>query len=185
MSAKRSKYDRNEFELDPAAPVLIPATVNADGVSLQRQIHDVIVRRLQPILDSRGSVMEAWDARWGILDLPVTFTEVAMVRPGVVKGWVRHAKNTDRVVGVRGDLRWSLYDDREGSPTCGVLNHFVLGPRNPILLVIPIGVWHAAWNLSSTEEAIFLNHPTRAYQHAEPDKELLPLENDVIPYQFP
>ena len=80
-------------------------------------------------------------------------------------------------------LRWALYDDRAGSPTHGRLNDLVFSERAPALLVIPRGVYHAVRNIG-TSEAIFLNMPTRAYEHDSPDKLRLPLKNSLIPFDF-
>jgi dTDP-4-dehydrorhamnose 3,5-epimerase len=33
-------------------------------------------------------------------------------------------------------------------------------------------------------DAYFVNLPTRAYDHANPDKFRLPLDTDLIPYRF-
>ena len=49
--------------------------------------------------------------------------------------------------------------------------------------MIPKGVFHAVQNLGQTE-AVFINLPTRAYNHEDPDKYRLPLKNDLIPFSF-
>jgi dTDP-4-dehydrorhamnose 3,5-epimerase len=64
-----------------------------------------------------------------------------------------------------------------------MLNVFTLSERNRKLLVIPHGVFHAARNIGETE-AVFVNMPNRAYDHADPDKYRLPLKNDYIPFDF-
>ena len=38
-------------------------------------------------------------------------------------------------------------------------------------------------NIGQTE-AVFINLPTRAYNHEDPDKYRLPLKNDLIPFSF-
>jgi dTDP-4-dehydrorhamnose 3,5-epimerase len=59
----------------------------------------------------------------------------------------------------------------------------VFSERAPALLVIPRGVYHAVRNIGTTD-AIFVNMPTRAYDHGDPDKLRLPLKNGVIPFDF-
>jgi dTDP-4-dehydrorhamnose 3,5-epimerase len=44
-------------------------------------------------------------------------------------------------------------------------------------------VYHAVRNIG-TGDAMFVNMPTRPYDHADPDKYRIPVQNDVIPFSF-
>ena len=55
--------------------------------------------------------------------------------------------------------------------------------KNRALLVIPRGVYHAVQNIGITD-AIFVNMPTRPYDHEDPDKFRLPLKNSLHPVQL-
>ena len=94
-----------------------------------------------------------------------------------------HEKQDDRIFISRGVFRWVLFDNRPDSLTYKLLNDFTFSERNRAILVIPRGVFHAVQNIG-TSEAIFINMPTRPYDHADPDKYRLPLDNDVIPFRF-
>ena len=59
----------------------------------------------------------------------------------VVKGWHKHREMTLNYACVHGRIKLVLYDDREGSATCGELDEIFLGPDNYALVVIPPGVW--------------------------------------------
>jgi dTDP-4-dehydrorhamnose 3,5-epimerase len=96
---------------------------------------------------------------------------------------VTHALQDDRVSIIIGALRWGLYDDRPDSPTRGLVNDLVVSDRAPALLIIPRGVWHAVCNIG-TADAIFVNMPTRPYDHATPDKTRLPVGSSRIPFDF-
>jgi dTDP-4-dehydrorhamnose 3,5-epimerase len=63
------------------------------------------------------------------------------------------------------------------------LNKFTVTERNRSLVVIPRGVYHALENVGNGE-AVFINLPTRAYNHENPDKYRLPLKNPLIPFDF-
>lgn len=72
----------------------------------------------------------------------VYFSEV---RGGDVKGWKRHNRMTLNIVVVRGAIRFTIYDDREGSGTRGDCCQVVLSPdggRYARLTVAP-GLWMA------------------------------------------
>ena len=51
------------------------------------------------------------------------------------------------------------------------------------LMNIPVGVWHADRNIGA-KDARVINFPTKPYDHENPDKYRLPLNNDRIPYRF-
>ncbi len=64
------------------------------------------------------------------------------------------------------------------------MNVFHFGEHDRALLSIPAGVYHARQATSATEEGAFVNLPSQPYQHDDPDKYRLPLDNDVIPYRL-
>jgi dTDP-4-dehydrorhamnose 3,5-epimerase len=101
----------------------------------------------------------------------------------VVKGWVKHEFQTDRLFLQRGAVRIVLYDDREDSPTYGMINQFTFTEQNRGVICVPPGIYHALENVG-TSDAICLNFPTQPYNHAEPDKYRLPLDTELIPFKF-
>jgi dTDP-4-dehydrorhamnose 3,5-epimerase len=159
------------------------ATVTPDGTPLTPRIDGVVLRYQRPIEDRRGEVLEVYRPSWGVDDEPLVYVYQVRIRPGAIKGWVRHDIQADRLFMITGALRWGLYDDRPGSPTHGQVNDVVLSERAPALLIIPRGVWHAVQNIG-TADAIFINMPTRPYDHAAPDKVRLPLRTARIPFDF-
>lgn len=164
-------------------PVKDQQTVTPTGESVRKQIEGVILNRRPLHEDERGELVEVYNPAWGIHPDPLAYVYMATVRPGAVKGWVMHAKQDDRVFVIKGTLRWVLFDNREASPTFKMVNAFTVSERNRGLLTIPKGVYHAAENIGQ-EDAYFINLPTRAYDHADPDKFRLPVKNDLIPFDF-
>jgi dTDP-4-dehydrorhamnose 3,5-epimerase len=160
-----------------------PPTVTAEGEVLAPLIDGVVVRYQRPIEDKRGEIVEVYRPSWGLHADPLVYVYQVRIRPGAIKGWVIHEHQDDRLFFVTGVLRWALYDDRPDSPTRGRLNDLVFSERAPALLVIPRGVYHAVRNIG-TSDAIFVNMPTRAYEHESPDKLRLPLDNSLIPFSF-
>lgn len=158
-------------------------TVTTDGTSTQPRIDGVIIRHRAPIEDERGEVVEVYRPEWGVHPDPLVYVYQVSVRPGKIKGWVVHKSQDDRIFVSRGTMLWALYDDREGSSTHGLLNVFTLSERNRALLVVPKGVFHAVQNVGDCE-AMFINMPTRPYDHENPDKLRLPVKNDLIPFDF-
>lgn len=158
-------------------------TVTPEGEPIVPRISGVVIE-LRPIQeDERGELQEIYNPAWGLHSAPLVYAYCASIRPRRVKGWVLHRLQDDRLFILRGVIRVGLFDDRPESPTYGMLNVFVMSEHRRGLLVIPRGVFHGLQNLSDYD-ALFLNLPTRPYDHQDPDKYRLPLKNDRIPFAF-
>ncbi len=165
-------------------PVRDPATVSSDGTSLQSLPEGVTFFPLTTHLDDRGSVCELFDPRWGWTEAPFTFSYMFTLRPGMVKGWGLHKEHEDRYVTLFGEIQIVMFDAREDSPTQGQVSSVVLSHYNRRAMNIPAGIWHANWNIGSTD-CVVINFPTKPYDHENPDKYRLPLDTDQIPFTFP
>jgi dTDP-4-dehydrorhamnose 3,5-epimerase len=145
-------------------------------------IDGVKVKPLRVIADERGRLMELLRA-----DDPefIAFGQVYMttVRPGVVKAWHFHKKQTDAMAVVSGMAKIVLYDAREGSPTRGEVNEFFAGEHNPILVRIPHGVYHGMKGVGE-REAIIVNTVTEPYNRSKPDEFRLDPHDNEIPYDW-
>jgi dTDP-4-dehydrorhamnose 3,5-epimerase len=160
------------------------ATVRDDGTSLQALIDGVKCREAVTHIDERGSVVELYDPRWGWHPAPLVFAYSFTIRPGYVKGWNLHREHEDRYFVLQGELQLVLYDVRPDSPTYGKVCQLVSSELNRRLITIPCNVWHADYNIGTTD-ALAVNFPTRPYDHESPDKYRLPLDTPLIPYKFP
>ena len=164
-------------------PLKDQQTVTPDGASITPRIDGLHIRPAHTIEDRRGEVVEIYRLTWNFHPDPLVFVYQITVRPHAIKGWAIHRKQDDRVYTCLGVTRWVFYDNRPESPTYQLLNDFTFSDRNRALLAIPAGVFHAVQNVGQSD-AIFINMPTRPYDHADPDKYRLPLTNDLIPFKF-
>ena len=146
-------------------------------------IDGVVVRDLVTHVDDRGSLCELADERWDDVDAPIVSSYMWTIRPGVVKGWALHRQKADRYTLLFGEAEIVLYDERPASTTHGVVARLFVAEARRQMVRIPPGVWHAIRGLG-TRDAVFANFPTTLYEHADPDKYGLPLDNDVIPFRF-
>jgi dTDP-4-dehydrorhamnose 3,5-epimerase len=158
-------------------------TVSSEWKSLAPRIDGVVLKHVPPVEDERGEVCEVYRPAWGVHPDPLVYVYAVTIRVGKVKGWVQHKNQEDRIFLLRGAVRFGLYDDRPGSPTTKMLNLFTVSERSRALVVIPRGVYDALQNVGETE-AMFVNMPTAAYDHGNPDKYRLPIRNDLIPFAF-
>jgi dTDP-4-dehydrorhamnose 3,5-epimerase len=139
---------------------------------------------LKKNVDERGYLCEILRKDWSI------FREFAMAYysvtfPGVVRAWHRHprTKQQDFMCFLQGTAKVAVYDDREGSPTRGLLNEFIIGEDNPTLIKIPGECWHG-FKALGVKPAILINLPDKLYDYENPDEERLPPDTDKIPYDW-
>lgn len=159
-------------------------TVTPDGESVAAVIEGVEFRPAPVHADERGALTEIFSARWGFAAVTVEHVYEVLTRPGRFRGagWTMHLEQDDRLFFSNGVAKVAMYDARRGSATEGVVDVRYLGAHARGLLVIPAGVYHAVRNVG-VDDLTFINLPTRAYDHTDPDKYRLPFENDLIPYR--
>jgi dTDP-4-dehydrorhamnose 3,5-epimerase len=158
-------------------------TVTREGERVDSLIDGVVLRAAKTHPDERGTLCEIYDPEWRLTDDPLVYVYQVTIRPGQVKGFVLHLTYSDRLFFSQGTVKVVLYDDREGSPTRGKLNELHFSEHNRGNLVIPAGVWHAVQNVGSVD-ALFVNCPTKPYNHEAPDKWALSKGSDAVPYSF-
>ena len=133
--------------------------------------------------DERGDITELLHPVWNFSPASLVQVYRTALRPGAIRGWVVHQKQEDRIAVTDGAMTWAFFDNREKSSTYKLLNVLTFSERTRTLFNIPVGVFHAVKNVGE-REAVFINMPTHAYDHADPDKYRLPLKNDLIPFDF-
>ena len=148
----------------------------------KKLIDGVRTKPLKVVPDARGRLMEMLRADD---DLFLKFGQVYLTAayPGAVKAWHYHERQTDHFVCVSGMMKVVLYDDREGSPTRGVINQFFIGDHNPLLVQIPPLVFHG-FKCISEHEALVVNIPTEVYDYAKPDEFRIDAHDPRIPYDW-
>jgi dTDP-4-dehydrorhamnose 3,5-epimerase len=143
-------------------------------------IDGVLVFPLQQIPDERGKIMHMLRC-----DDPhfEEFGEIyfSVIFPNVVKGWHLHKRMILNYACITGTIKLVLYDDREGSPTCGELQELFIGDSNYVLVRIPAGVWNGFKGIG-TIPAIVANCATLPHDPQEIVR-MDPFENH-IPYDW-
>lgn len=145
-----------------------------EGASFHDSVHNV---------DDRGSLTELYDPRWAWHPDPLVYAYMVKIRPGIVKGWALHKLHEDRYFVIHGEMEVILYDPRPDSATYGKISKVYLTAARPRLLNIPRNIWHADRNIGESD-LMLMNFPTIQFDHANPDKYRLPLDTDLIPYDF-
>jgi dTDP-4-dehydrorhamnose 3,5-epimerase len=168
---------------EPNAVTRDRPTVDADGRELGSRILGVVLERLAPHADHRGSLVRVLDTREPFWIEPIVYAYEFTIRPGRIKGWGMHEHQTDRYFLANGHVRVGLYDGRPDSPSHERIEQFFFTESTPGLLLIPPGVWHADQNWGETDARI-VNFPTRPYDHEHPDKLRIDPHAGVIPFEW-
>lgn len=159
-------------------------TSRQGGVVLPQALPEgMSFKATQAIHDERGHLTEMFDVRWDWSSEPYGQGYLTTLRPGVVKGWALHKTHEDRYFVISGEMLLVTYDPRPESKTYGLLSKVVLAGDQPRIINVPKCVWHADWNIGTTD-VLLMNFPTVPYDHANPDKYRLPLDTDLIPFSF-
>ena len=145
-------------------------------------IDGVEVKMLRVMPDDRGRLMEILRKDDEIYE---GFGQVYMTTayPGVVKAWHYHEHQHDFTTCVFGMIKYVLFDSREGSPTFGETNEFVIGEYSPLLVKVPPMVWHGFKNIG-LKEAIIVNTVTRPFNYLEPDEKRADPHDNITGYDW-
>lgn len=135
-------------------------------------IKDVQLVKLETHVDDRGYLIEILRASDGHF---TKFGQVYMVGDavrGVVRAWHKHEALWDWFFISHGSAKFALRDDRSESPTYEEMNTFILGERNPGLLVVPPGVFHG-W-ISLEDDTQLISTASEVYNRDNPDEVRVP-----------
>ena len=145
------------------------------------QIDGVELHALKIFADERGAVLHMLraDSALGAKFGEVYFSEI---NPGVVKGWKRHLRMTQRLTVPVGQVKFVIYDDRPESKTRGRIANWTVGrPDNYRLLVIPPGVWYG-FQCVDARPSLIVN--CADLPHDPMESELAKLDAGVVPYRW-
>lgn len=144
------------------------------------RIEGVALEPLRQFADDRGAVYRVF-RNYGH-DVSIDEVYISRVNHGIVKGWKRHRRMTQRFAVPYGSMRLVLFDGRQNSPTRGSIMETTLDVKdNYALLTVPPGVWYA-FGCLSPDFALMLNVADMIHEDNEAD--VLPLENDLINYHW-
>ena len=139
-------------------------------------INDVILTDLKKIPTPKGMVFHGLKASENSYK---GFGEAyfSSVAPLEVKGWKRHSRMTLNLIVIVGEIEFTLYDSRPGSPTQGQIQKIRLSRENYQRLTLPPNVWFAFKGISSSENIVLdiINE-----EHDPTEAETLPLESFKI-----
>lgn len=105
----------------------------------------------------------------------------SFVRPGFVKGWKKHLKQTQHFAVPTGQLKLVLYDDRPSSPTKGEIQEIEMGRSRYSLVRIPPQVWYA-FSALGPQEALIANYTDIPHDSGEAIN--IDITDKAVPYAW-
>ena len=153
--------------------------VAGGGRAAPSKIAGVQIHELGNVLTRSGFMTEIFRTDWPVVGITVRQVNWVQLNPGAVTDWHAHAKQTDHLVGIGGNIKLALWDGRDSSPTKGATEIVRMGAIRPVMVIVPRGVWHGLRN-ESGEPAGYLNMIDELYDHADPDNwRLAPRATDI------
>ena len=156
-------------------------TTFRDGTRVEKFIDGVLINKQVTHVDHRGRLFEIWNGTQDFWKDPVVYCYMFSVKINTTKGWGLHEEKDDRYTLIKGEICTVLFDPRKQSSTFGQTQKVYLSEQGFRQLLIPKGVWHMNINISEGE-SFLINHPTKIYNHEAPDRRLLPINSDLIPF---
>ena len=80
----------------------------------------------------------------------------SLTKTGVFKAWHMHAKQTDWICAIAGEIKLGLYDFRKESKTFGQLNEIIMGEERRMMVKIPPGIAHGYKILEGPAHIIYV-----------------------------
>jgi dTDP-4-dehydrorhamnose 3,5-epimerase len=111
-------------------------------------IDGVHIIPLRQIVDERGKIMHMLRSDAAHFR---AFGEIyfSAVNPGAIKAWHIHTEMTLNYAVPAGQIKFVLYDDREGSNTRGKVQEIFLGADSYSLVVVPPLIWNGFKGIGS------------------------------------
>lgn len=150
-------------------------------IDKKRKIVDLNITPLKQIFDDRGAVFHFLRSDSKNFK---TFGEsyFSIVNPSIIKGWKIHTKIYQNFCVPHGAVKFVVFDNRENSPTKGVIQEIILDNQlNYFLLSMPPELWYS-FKCISKEASIISN--IIDMPHSSDESKIMPIINNEIPYEW-
>jgi dTDP-4-dehydrorhamnose 3,5-epimerase len=156
-------------------------SVSNGGASTRpSSIAGVHIHELGNVMTRSGWLTELFRTDWPGVGIPVHQVTWVHTNPGAVTHWHAHSKQTDRIVGVSGNIKLALWDGRNVSPTKGATQIARIGAARPVMTIVSPEIWHGLRNESGAA-AGYINIVEQRYNYENPDNWRLAARSSEIP----
>jgi dTDP-4-dehydrorhamnose 3,5-epimerase len=112
------------------------SVVAGGGRFVPPKIAGVEIVELGNVITRSGWMCEIFRADRAASDISVRQVNWVQLNPGAVTDWHAHARQTDRIVGIGGNIKLALWDARKSASSHGVGEIIRLGAARPVMVVV-------------------------------------------------
>lgn len=128
----------------------------------------MLEKKLKVFEDKRGKLFEVLRSDDSIYEGKFGQVLVSVNKPGVIKAWHRHKKQTDYTTCIKGKIRLATAEEN-GKGKVEVKQQTLDGSK-PVLVKVPPRIWHG-YEVLGKKEATVLYIMDVAYNAKNPDEE--------------
>src|SRR5437667_391434 len=126
--------------MNPLGTKDLPSILRGGRKIAASLIAGVNVVELGNVITRSGHMAEIFRTDWPTVELPICQVNWQQLKPAGVTDWHVHERQVDHVVGVEGNIKLALFDDRVDSSSRGASETIRLDAERPVLVVVPAGV---------------------------------------------
>jgi len=148
--------------------------------NMKKNISGIKILKKNIITDDRGKILHMMRIDD---DNFQRFGEIyfSYVNPSQIKAWHIHKKMTLNYVAAYGKIKLVLYDDREISPTNGMVQEIILSNDNHLLVSIPPMIWNG---FCSADDNLAVLANCSDIPHDKEEIDRLPFNDSKFPYDW-
>ena len=120
-------------------PHIIENDFHSDLTKKSEIIKGVEIKKLNIFANDQGYLFEAIRNDDQIYDGKFGQVLVSEIYPGVIKGFHLHKNQTEYTTCIKGNIKYVIVKETENQP---IINTFIIGEKNPIIIKTPPNVWH-------------------------------------------
>ena len=136
--------------------------------------NEIDVKKLKSFFDQEGELFEILRCDDPLFGGRFGQTLASIVKPGIIKGFHMHERQTEYTTCIKGNI---LYIAVTENPEQPLIQKFIIGEKNRILIKTPPGIWHGYKSLND-EEAVVLYTMDKPYNPNDTDT----LDKDLLAF---
>ncbi len=113
--------------------------LHLDTTQKSELIEGVEIKKLSIFANDQGYLFETIRSDDKIYEGKFGQVLISEIYPGVIKGFHLHEKQTEYTTCLKGNIKYIIVKETKDKP---IINTFIIGEKNPIIIKTPQGVWH-------------------------------------------
>ena len=125
------------------------------------------IKKLKSFFDKEGELFEVLRVDDKLFGGKFGQNLMSIVKPNIIKGFHKHSRQTEYTTCIKGNI---LYIAVTENPEQPLIQKFIIGEGNRILIKTPPGIWHGYKSLNN-KEAVVLYTMDSPYNPEDTDTE--------------